>query len=872
MTFEEAQNSASKIPVTEVLMTLDWCANTFSVAPCTATGVPCYNTYFTCKDKPHFSLSSKQYKFINAAAPQSVLQPINAKPYLQEISFMGAEVQDNKTITARVNLTFADEPDFDQTTDPYWQTRNTNLLNAKGTFWKKLLERNPFYKGRSIIIKEGYAGVAENLWKKRFDGKIDNITRDGNKIKIECVDDIADLSKVNYPFVTNKQLAADVGACFNAKDQAEMLKLSAQTGDFCIRTDFIFINTADLAYASPGGLTISYMYEVFAYDTYGRVIGSSEVRISLVPFGETSYNVTLSWTAVPNAVLYRVYKVTDTSVNYLETASLTITDNGALSFPNSGLPPSQSARYFRLNGNDPADLNSWNELTTPPTIDLNAVVDLATEGYLEIEDEVIYYNGIVTNTLQNVERLQFKTKADKKHYALTNINLVLWKGPTNPFILLEEMLILTGIPSARIDTTTIHAYRDAYTGIFMSCKPIIKSTTADKIIFDLCYDLDVKLWVNEDGQITVKDNADDTVNYTITDDLNIIINSESVDFNQSEIFTRIPFRWNRIDVTKSIIDAKNYGNLFLETEPVAESNVMYDKEIPLDDVMTVWINDDSGTAAEIAAYISALLNKKINRGRMPRPKFTFDVEVKDSEIKVGNIISLSSDAFNDITGNDYTARKAEVIKKEPKGNRVSLTVRLLPTETVTTESENQTITYENPLPYKSSNLGEIKVINFKIYDLAGTAYTTDNIDVNAEVRLKLEWDNMYASTAIQATDILGVTRYLAKQLTHPIGYEETYDLELWKTTKKYNVYMFMANTGQKYPVTRRPTSSDANGKWFIIGTVFDIKSGDVTKKYTFEFNLPISLVGRYLGFAVYADTNLVYDPDAPVGIEIGRMQ
>ena len=38
-----------------------------------------------------------------------------------------------------------------------------------------------------------------------------------------------------------------------------------------------------------------------------------------------------------------------------------------------------------------------------------------------------------------------------------------------------------------------------------------------------------------------------------------------------------------------------------------------------------------------------------------RPILTFEVESKDSSIKVGAIISLSSNAFQDIDGNDYSS-------------------------------------------------------------------------------------------------------------------------------------------------------------------------------------------------------------------------
>ena len=80
------------------------------------------------------------------------------------------------------------------------------------------------------------------------------------------------------------------------------------------------------------------------------------------------------------------------------------------------------------------------------------------------------------------------------------------------------------------------------------------------------------------------------------------------------------------------------------------------------------------------------------------------------------------------------------------------------------------------------------------------------------------------------------------------------------------------DVGTVPPAVKRPTTAETNGTWYVVGYVKDIKSSDATKKYKFGFALPISLVGRYVGFDVYADANLVYDSNAPVGIEIGVLQ
>jgi hypothetical protein len=261
------------------------------------------------------------------------------------------------------------------------------------------------------------------------------------------------------------------------------------------------------------------------------------------------------------------------------------------------------------------------------------------------------------------------------------------------------------------------------------------------------------------------------------------------------------------------------------------------------------------------------MNKKAKRSRMPRAKFTFEVELKDSAIKEGNRISLSSNAFNDIAGNDYSGKLAEVIKREPKENRIALTVRMMNTDAVTTTGYNTKQKFDNPAPLKSLTLNEVKVTNLGAYNETGTLYTGVSNDVDVSNYVKLIWDNMYASTQTSATDINGVTRNLPTVISYPTM-AESVDLAQWQKTHRYKVYLFIANAGQTGPATARPTLSDANGKWYLMGSVPDVKSLDPTKKYYFTFNLPVAALNRYVCFDVYADCNLVYDTSSPIGIEV----
>jgi len=66
MTFDTLRVADARIPVTVVELYLDDCAESFGVAPCTASaaaGGECYNTFSTCQDIANFNNVSKTYRF-----------------------------------------------------------------------------------------------------------------------------------------------------------------------------------------------------------------------------------------------------------------------------------------------------------------------------------------------------------------------------------------------------------------------------------------------------------------------------------------------------------------------------------------------------------------------------------------------------------------------------------------------------------------------------------------------------------------------------------------------------------------------------------------------------------------------------------------
>ncbi len=196
----------SRQPVTLAVVTLDYCSLTFGVLPCTGTGTPCYNTFRTCKSRANYAKSTKDYKFTSADVPVPFRS--GERPYLVSANYHPTEIKTSLTVMARVDLKLLDEPDSDIGIDPYVATR----ASIQGTYFKKLLARNPNYKGRQIKIYEGFAGLAEGDFTQTWYGIIDNIKINGAEVTIEGIDILKKLSEIEVPVKRELKLLTDIDA------------------------------------------------------------------------------------------------------------------------------------------------------------------------------------------------------------------------------------------------------------------------------------------------------------------------------------------------------------------------------------------------------------------------------------------------------------------------------------------------------------------------------------------------------------------------------------------------------------------------------------------------------------------------------------
>ena len=155
----DSQALMGRMPFNYVEIDLDFCANTFGSAPCTATGTgdaKCYNTFASCQDTANFTNTVKTYRF---CSPNGGRVPVglDAIPCLKSITLNPAQIDAGKGLGMRATceIRLQDFPHDDIRIDPYVNDRTYIPIN-QGTYFGKLKARNPFYNGRAIRIYSGY--------------------------------------------------------------------------------------------------------------------------------------------------------------------------------------------------------------------------------------------------------------------------------------------------------------------------------------------------------------------------------------------------------------------------------------------------------------------------------------------------------------------------------------------------------------------------------------------------------------------------------------------------------------------------------------------------------------------------------------------
>ena len=663
----------TRVKVTLVIITLDYCKIAFGVSPCEATGTECYNTFHTCGDTTNFDKGSKSYYFINKNAAITTLissgVDLETRPYVKDVSYLPTELKDDRTIPQRVTVQLQDEPDADLGIDPYWSERSyANATSVLGTFFKKLIARNPNYKNRIITIKEGFEGLSADDFVTKFNGKIEEISYDNNGVSIKAVDLIKGLDEVEYPFKSNSWITTAMGNYFKVINETDLVTLQAKKDDIAQVSimDRFFITELTLTYASGGLLDGTYYYVVVVATTGYKYLAVTPVESIRCDYNNNAAH--LEWEDV-GADKYLVFRSGYTSngweVGYFDLETATEwTDTGIDAITPAPTTGNYDAeKYFKLTDYDPTVALDWDATESLPLITLNDASTLPTSGYIQIGKEIISYSGKAGNNLTGVKRALFDSKAEA-HLLNTAVFRLVDESPQNPYVLAKKLLTdYAGYATSFIDEDAYGDYATAYDSIKMSIKPITKSTKLSNIYFDLMNVIDCKSWQNEVGQITILNTADTPVIADQLDDDNIIYNSCASSYNEKDRYTRISLAWFRTNLLEDLKNTDTYKRITISASADTEGPNDMNAEVLLQ-TYTSFINEDCDEETVLATYVDALLLAKLTRIIKHKQIFECELELKDSGLKVGDYVGLTTNEFQNTDGSGFTEVTFQITYKD----------------------------------------------------------------------------------------------------------------------------------------------------------------------------------------------------------------
>jgi len=204
------------------------CALRFGAGACTATGTPkCFNTYWTCKDKPNydgtgsitwrFSRPGDDVPWLYEETGQNI--KTNAIPILQSAPHTSSRINPGSSRTgesplgrrATAQIKLADAVWDDHVGDFYLADRDAREIPVG--FGTLLNARNPFYPNWTAKIYEGYEGqTLAQMQSRLFD--VDQVVGPdaGDNFTIQCRDPLDRLRSRNskYPPTSQIDLLGDI--------------------------------------------------------------------------------------------------------------------------------------------------------------------------------------------------------------------------------------------------------------------------------------------------------------------------------------------------------------------------------------------------------------------------------------------------------------------------------------------------------------------------------------------------------------------------------------------------------------------------------------------------------------------------------------
>jgi len=234
---------------------LGQCKHTYGQSPCTAggsAGAECYNGRANCQDAANYDESGNVITPRFSMGDRLHVDGVEAFPCIKRINVAPTKLNPAKGLSSRelLTVTLLDFTDNDALTDPYFATRN---IATSGTFFGKLFARFPYYKGRAMRLKLGFApsdgsDATIGNFDKTLNFIIDEIVGpdDNGQVTIKGKDilSLTDALKSEIPATSTGTLSAAINATtgaipLQAGEGADYLAATGDSGIILVNDELI---------------------------------------------------------------------------------------------------------------------------------------------------------------------------------------------------------------------------------------------------------------------------------------------------------------------------------------------------------------------------------------------------------------------------------------------------------------------------------------------------------------------------------------------------------------------------------------------------------------------------------------------------------
>lgn len=253
----------------------------------------CYNVFSgasPCQDKPNFLKGTKVIKFCDRGM---TIPGEQIRPYILKVSATPTEIDPVKCLSARsqTTVTMADEPCRDDL-DKYAEQRSAP---AGGTYWTRLLARNPNAIGRFARARRGYAVLPWDWSTFQTELYVIEVMKGPAKddtVQVTVSDAIKLLDRVMLPVATGGKLVAALPAVEN--------------------TGFLQSATSTTALLATAASAVDDIYNGMELHIVGG-LGFGQKRVITDYAGSTRTCTVSAWSVTPDST--SIYEVGHLSLN-----------------------------------------------------------------------------------------------------------------------------------------------------------------------------------------------------------------------------------------------------------------------------------------------------------------------------------------------------------------------------------------------------------------------------------------------------------------------------------------------------------------------------------------------------------------------------